>query len=292
MSSQQGIGGTLAARVAIITHRHPELTRDALVKVLELCRDEHVEAVVPERELEKYSLDATGLAEIVHDLIDEKVDFCIAIGGDGTILRAFNHFRGMQTPVLGINFGQVGFLSAIDPHEIGSRLAPFFRGDYELHELSLLEMHYQHGKQLAVNDVVLNKPEGGSAIKLGYQVGDVEMDSFNCDGMVAATPAGSTAYNLSTGGPLISPGLDALVLTAIAPHTLRSRAMVLCPGENAVIGNLSAGAAVDIFLDGRHVGDLAPGASIRVSLASEKARLLQAPGASFYRTLRDKFILK
>ena len=144
--------------------------------------------------MEKYDLEDGGSAAIVvDDLGDEQVDFCIAIGGDGTILRAFSRFEELQTPVLGINFGRVGFLSAIGPSNITTELAPFLRGEYETQELNLLMMEAAGSRALAINDVAVQKSDGGSVVRLGYLADGVEMDTFNVDGRVVATPAGSTA---------------------------------------------------------------------------------------------------
>ncbi len=258
--------------------------------MLELCAREQVEAVVPREEVEKHSLDVPAGTRVLPHVRDAEVDFCIAIGGDGTILRAFNRFPGMQTPVLGINFGNVGFLAAIGRERIAETLAPFLRGEYRLVELGLLAMEHAGERRLAVNDVVVHKPDGGSVVRLAYRVDDTGMDSFNCDGMVVATPAGSTAYNLSNGGPLLSLALDSLVLTAIAPHTLSARPLVLSPAEKVTIENRSLGAPAALYLDGRHAGDLEPGGAVTVQLAAEKARLVQSPDADFLRNLRDKFI--
>ncbi len=247
--------------------------------------------LLPEREVEKYSLgDMGGAVQVVGDMADAEVDFCIAIGGDGTILRAFSRFRGMQTPILGINFGNVGFLSAIEPDGIGEILRGMLRGEYELLELSLLELKHGRERSLAINDVVIHKPDGGSVVRLSYQVGEVELDSVICDGMVISTPAGSTAYNLSNGGPLLSLDLDACVVTAIAPHTLCARPLVLAPGRRLTVWNRSLGSPAAIYIDGRHSADMEPGSSVEVALAAEKARLVQQPGADMFRKLRDKFI--
>lgn len=262
-----------------------------MTQVLEVCKKLKVETVLPESEVEKHSL-GTGdsYLSVVKDLADVEVDFCIAFGGDGTILRAFNRFRDMQTPILGVNLGRIGFLSAIEPENLSEDILPYLRGEYELMELSLLELELEGAYHLALNDLVVQKPDGGSVIQLGYQVGEVEMDLISCDGLVVATPAGSTAYNLSTGGPLISLGLEAMSMTAIAPHTLHSRALILGPGDTLRITNHTLGADALIYVDGRNSGGLAPDSSLTVSLAGKKAKLVKPFGADFYHKLREKFI--
>lgn len=246
---------------------------------------------MPEREVEKHGLTAAEeLATVVPSLKDTRVDFCMALGGDGTILRAFSRFKDMKTPVLGINFGRIGFLSAMGPDGIPGRLEEILKGEYEMLEISLLELVLAEEKLLAVNDIVFHGPNGGSVINLGYGVDGIEVDSYLCDGMVVSTPAGSTAYNLSTGGPLASLTLDAFILTAIAPHTLRSRALILGSAERLTITNKSLSAGASVYVDGRNCGSVAAGDSADVSLSSGKARLVCISASDFYRTLRDRFI--
>ncbi|MHB0866127.1 MAG: NAD(+)/NADH kinase [Thermoleophilia bacterium] len=289
--STQGLGHKLATKIAIITHRRSEATNESLTQVLELCRELGVEVLIPEREVEKYpAAGADGLATVVSSLDGVEVDFCLAMGGDGTILRAFNRFADLQTPILGINFGRMGFLSAIGPEEIPATLKTILSGEYDAVELGLLEFTMDGRRHLAINDVVVHKPDGGSVIHLGYRVNDIEMDSLSCDGLVVATPAGSTAYNLSAGGPLVSLGVAAFMLTAIAPHTLKTRSLVLGPDDSLTITNESLGVAAAIYVDGRDESRLQPGTGVTVTLSPLKASLVQARGAGFYEKLRDKFI--
>ena len=261
------------------------------MRVLELCRELSIEAVIPSFEVKKHALgDAGGLATVVPDLEGSKVDLCVALGGDGTILRAFHRFPEMQTAVLGVNFGRVGFLSAIRPEEVPDRLRSILKGDFDTLDLSMIEMRHTGGGALALNDIVVHKAHGGSVVRLSYAVDGIGFTALSCDGLVLATPAGSTAYNLSNGGPLMSLSLDALALTAISPHSLMFRTLVIGPSEKMKIGNQTRGSAASIYVDGRETGQLAPGENLELFLATQKAHLVQPPGADFYRTLRDRFI--
>ncbi|MHB8792403.1 MAG: NAD(+)/NADH kinase [Thermoleophilia bacterium] len=247
--------------------------------------------ILPQREVEKYSLeDLDGLATVAPQLDGVQVDLCVALGGDGTILRAFNRFSDMGTPVLGVNFGRVGFLSAIGPEAIPDGLRSLLEGGHEILDLSLIAMENGDQRELAINDIVVHKPDGGSVIRLAYAIGGIDFEPLSCDGMVLSTPAGSTAYNLSNGGPLVSLALDAMVLTAIAPHTLQFRNLVFGSHESLTIRNDTIGVYAAVYVDGRNGGLLEPGASLRLSMAPQKAHLVQPPGADFYRTLRDRFI--
>jgi NAD+ kinase len=288
----KGLGPALFKKIAVITHRRSNATSKALQQVLELCRELSIEAILPEREIIKNpQLDADKMATVVPDLLDAKADLCLALGGDGTILRAFSRFRGMETPVLGVNFGRIGFLSAIGPADIPAGLKAILEGDHEIISLSLLELTHAGERYLAVNDVVVHKPDAGSVVHISYAVNGIDMDTLRCDGLVIATPAGSTAYNLSAGGPMVSLGLVAFIITAVAPHTLRSRPLVLGPGETLTITNESLEATAAIYADGRQEPGLEPGESVTVTLAPERARLVQATGSEFHRKLRDKFIM-
>lgn len=260
-------------------------------QILKLCRELSIEAVLPRREIEKHGLDAKKDSfTVVSDLDGIDIDLCVALGGDGTILRAFNRFPGMQTPVMGVNFGRVGFLSALQPEELPDRMKTILAGDFDTLKLSLIEMRQDEHTRLALNDVVVHKPDGGSVVRLAYSVSGVEFEALSCDGLVLSTPAGSTAYNLSNGGPIMSLSLETMALTAIAPHSLQFRALVIGEGDQLEIQNQTAGSDVTIYIDGRNGGVLAPDASIKLSLSSQKAYLVQPPGADFYRTLRDRFI--
>lgn len=281
-------GRRLVKRIAVITHRRSEVTNSALREILAMCRELDIEAVIPRQEAEKSSLSA-GEATVVPDLLREQVDFCVALGGDGTILRAFSRFQDMETPVLGINFGRIGFLSGMAPEEIGERLREVLRGNYGFMDLTLLRLVHGGTCDMAVNDVVVHKPEGGTSIRIGYAIGGLKMDSFSCDGMVISTAAGSTAYNLSNGGPVASLDLDVLIVSAIAPHTLRFRPLVLGGGDVEIF-NQALGSSASICVDGRVCAQLPPGESLTVSISDRKAKLVRVPGTDFYRVLRDKFI--
>ncbi len=281
----------LVKKIAVITHGWSEATNTAFRQILDLCRELSVEVVIPEREAEKSGIAAElQLAAVVPTLTDADVDFCVALGGDGTILRAFSRFRQMGTPVLGVNFGRMGFLSALAPEDIPAGLKQVLEGQFSLLELTMLELVQGGACSLAVNDVVLNKPAAGSVVRLGYAVGGVEMDTVSCDGMVAATPAGSTAYNLSNGGPFMSLGMEAFILSAIAPHTLRFRPLVLGSLQKLWITNRSLSAEVGICVDGRECSHLPAGERLGIAISERKARLVRVPGSDFHRTLRDKFI--
>src|SRR3954468_14676805 len=174
------------------------------------------------------------------EIVDGKdADIAIVLGGDGTMLRALARFHETGVPVIGVNFGRVGFLTAIAADELEAGIERVFAGDFRTVELSTLEVTVGGEKRTAVNDVVVAGQTLGRMIEVGYAIGGEDLGSQPCDALICATPAGSTAYNLSNGGPVLVWGLDAMVMTFVAPHTLHIRPLVVPRGPEATITNLT-----------------------------------------------------
>src|SRR5258705_4851922 len=162
------------------------------------------------------------------ELVDvDDADIAIVLGGDGTMLRALARFLGTGVPVVGVNYGRVGFLTAIPADELESGIERVFAGDYSCVELSTLEATVNGTTKVAVNDVVVAGGTPGRMVEIGYSIGGEDLGHQPCDGLICATPTGSTAYNLSNGRPVLVWGLHALVLTFVAPHALLVRPPVV-----------------------------------------------------------------
>jgi NAD+ kinase len=193
-------------------------------------------------------------------------------------------------PVFAVNFGEVGFLATIDPD--GDTLVTGFEralaGDFEVLTVPAIALETPDGPQAAINDLSIHRKVGERVATLAYAIDGEEVGSVRCDGIVIATPAGSTGYNLANGGPVMAWGVEGFVVSFIAPHSLTARALVVAPGDLLSIHNRSHG-AVDISLDGRPAGSLGPHEAITASFLREAADLAQVPGSSFYRRLREKF---
>ncbi|MHB8470553.1 MAG: NAD(+)/NADH kinase [Gaiellaceae bacterium] len=224
-------------------------------------------------------------------LVDEPADaqIAVALGGDGTILRTLAHLLGSRVPVLGINFGRVGFLASIEPGRLEDDLARVFAGAYRVVELPTLEVALGGQRHVAVNDVVATSSTLGRMIELAWAVGGEDLGTIACDGMICATPTGSTAYNLSNGGPVLVRGLDALAVTFIAPHSLHARPLVVPRGAAVTVENRTAGLEAAVLVDGRRVGSVAPGASISVSLCEQRSLLATLPETTFFGRYRATF---
>ncbi len=216
-------------------------------------------------------------------------DIAVVLGGDGTMLRALTRFLESGVPVIGVNFGRVGFLTAISGDDLETGLARVFAGEYRTVELPTLELELDGESHVAVNDAVVTSGTLGRMIELGYAIGGEDLGVQPCDGLICATPPGSTAYNLSNGGPVLVWGLDALVVTFVAPHTLHARPLVVGRDVDVVITNRSPDVPAGVLVDGRRLADLPPDASTTIHLGPERSRLAILPEQSFFTRYGEVF---
>jgi NAD+ kinase len=212
----------------------------------------------------------------------DDADIAIVLGGDGTMLRALARFLGSGVPAVGVNYGRVGFLTAIPADDLEDGLQRVFAGEYRTIELSTLEVTVNGETRTAVNDVVIAGGTLGRMIEVGYAIGGEELGSQPCDGLICATPTGSTAYNLSNGGPVLVWGLDAMVLTFVAPHALHIRPLVVPRGPDVVVTNVTAGVETTVLVDGQAVGTLASGEQAIVRVGVQPSLLATLPEATFF----------
>jgi NAD+ kinase len=231
---------------------------------------------------------ASAGVELVHgDATD--VDLAIVLGGDGTMLRALTHFLGTGVPVFGVNFGRVGFLTSAEGADLESGVQRAFAGEYKVVELSTLQVQLDGARHVAVNDAVVASATLGRMIELGYAIGGEEIGTQPCDGLICATPSGSTAYNLSNGGPVLVWGLDAMVLTFVAPHSLHARPLVVGRGSELSVENRSADVAATVLVDGHSVAELAPVSRVTIALGDDQSLLATLPERTFFRRYGETF---
>jgi len=220
--------------------------------------------------------------ELLEEKDDAAADIAIVLGGDGTVLRALTRFLGTAVPVIGVNFGRVGFLTAIGGDDLETGLARVFAGEYRTIELPTVELELDGKRHVGVNDAVVTSATLGRVIELGYAIGGEDLGVQPCDGLICATPPGSTAYNLSNGGPVLVWGLDAMVVTFVAPHTLHARPLVVGRSVDVVVENCSPDVHAGVLVDGRHLADLPPGGTTTIHLGPEHSRLAVLPEQTFF----------
>ncbi len=221
--------------------------------------------------------------------VESDVDICFALGGDGTILNALRMYAGSGVPVFGVNFGEIGFLATVEREEADEGFRRAFAGDFEVLALPGIEVTGGGGKWLAINDVSIHRQPGKRVADLAYAVGADEVGRVRCDGLVVATPAGSTGYNLANGGPVMAWGVEGIAVSFIAPHSLTARALVVAPADVLSVHNRSREEPVDVNVDGRPLFELDPDLDLEARFVNEQGALAQLPGTTFYHRLREKF---
>jgi NAD+ kinase len=227
-----------------------------------------------------------------HDVISGKIDLLISFGGDGTLLDTVTMINNSNIPVLGINAGRLGFLANINQDDILLAVKALKNRDYNLDERSLLHVENQiilskNNSNFALNEITVHKKDSSSMLKIEAFLDDEFLNTYWADGLVIATPTGSTAYSLSCGGPIIIPGSNNFVITPISPHNLNLRPMVV--GDNVSI-KLKAASRESFFLvsmDSRSV-TLENNEEILIKKADFKLQLIELPDHNFLKTVRNK----
>jgi NAD+ kinase len=278
----------LSERLAtLITHSHPPATTGAVELAVATARRAGWRLVATGDEAAKHGAASDGI-EVVERL-PRQADLCIVLGGDGSILYALRHFARSGVPVFGVNFGTVGFLAAVERDQAEEGLRRAFEGETETVDLPGLEVGVNGGLRVALNDVSFIRRPHERVAELNYKIAGEEVGHVRCDGLVAATPVGSTGYNLANQGPILAWGVKGYVVSYIAPHSLTARALVVAPGDVLHVGNAGGRESVEVAIDGEAVGVLESGAALEIGFADGVSRLAQLPGTSFYQRIREKF---
>jgi NAD+ kinase len=272
----------------LFTHRRPSETGPAIDTLLGVAREAGAVLRLDAEETVKHRLEPTPGLEL-NASVQRDVDLCFALGGDGTILHALRTYAGTGVPVFAVNYGEIGFLATVDRDQADQGFRRAFAGDYEVLALPGIEVSGDGDRWMAINDVAIHRQPGLRVAELAYAVGEYEIGRVRCDGLVIATPAGSTGYNLANGGPVMAWGVEGIVVSFIAPHSLTARALVVAPGDALVVHNRSQEEPVDVTVDGRPAFALEPGMELGARFANRQGTLAQLPGTTFYERLREKF---
>jgi NAD+ kinase len=269
-------------RAAVITHGKPETIGPALDRLQRVAQETDVELLIPAEEVEKH-----GIGGVDQDIAG--ADLAVVLGGDGTMLRALQQFLGTDVPVIGVNFGRVGFLASIEGSELDEALPRVFAGDYRVTPLSTLDVEAGGTRGTAINDVVALSSVRGRMVELAWALGGEDLGVQPCDGMICSTPTGSTAYNLSNGGPVLVRGLDAMAVTFIAAHSLHARPMVVPRGLELEIRNETTDVGATVIVDGHALAEMNDATPIRIRLGERRSVLAVLPEATFFRRYRAVF---
>lgn len=252
-----------------------------------VAQADDVEALRGRVALEPEAVDSLTCADVV-----------VSLGGDGTMLRTVRALNGHPTPIIGVNIGTRGYLTRVEPHDVAEALKRFVHGkegvDYSFDDRMMLaaavDVPSSGGLKswLALNEVVFEKSESGHTVKLDVSIDGVDFATYTADGLIVATPTGSTAYALSARGPVLSPRLRAVLLTPVSPHMVFDRSLVLDPAEDVIV-TVGGYRPVEVSVDGYRCVELSVGQSMKVSAAHHVARLLRFEDRRFHQILRQKF---
>jgi NAD+ kinase len=243
--------------------------------------------------LETRTAEAVGARGVDEQELGAACDLLIVLGGDGTILRALHRMRGEVPPIFGINVGSLGFLTGVHGEEWPKAVESIVAGDFRLSARTMLRVELvREGVTVeaftGLNDAVVSRGQHSQLIKVAVHIDEEELSVYHADGLIVATPTGSTAYSMSAGGPLLLPDSACLVITPICPHVLTNRSTVVSDHAQLELRLVGGGPGVTVNVDGQEIRDFGPGDVLRISRAAEKLRLATLPGRTFSGVLRDK----
>ncbi len=209
----------------------------------------------------------------------------ISIGGDGTILQLLHRYRCLATPILGVNMGHLGFMADVPLDDLYPSLEALLAGAYRVEERLVLQVEGDP-ELFAVNDIVLHRAENPTLIQISLHIDGLYLNRFEADGVIIATPNGSTAYSLAAGGPIVSPSLDALLITPIAAHTISNRAILVAP--HSVVELRCSAPSAELRADGLCRSSLPSGSLLRIRQSEQRFRLINLLRRDYFSTLREK----
>ena len=230
----------------------------------------------------------------IFDGDDFDVDYAISMGGDGTLLKTAARVHSKDTPIIGVNIGRLGFLADVAPSEIEMAISDIYAGNYRVDEHSVIKIETSGEEKLesgpfALNDIAILKRDNASMISIRASINGEYVTTYQADGLIVTTPTGSTAYNLSNGGPIIAPGTGTLCLTAVAPHSLNIRPIVVPDSSVISLKVESRSHSVLVAVDGKSTS-LHDGTEVRISKAKHTVRIIRFSDRKYYSTLREKMM--
>ncbi|MDR3624904.1 MAG: NAD(+)/NADH kinase [Chlamydiales bacterium] len=269
--------------IALFPNVHKEQAFEIAVTIREFLTKAGVSVVADDlhaKTLEVQPLSSVNMKDI---------NFLISIGGDGSILSVFHTHKDLLAPVLGVNLGSLGFLADIPLQNLFPSLQELLNGEYTIDNRIFVKATTIHNESsFAINDIVVHRARNKKLIDLAIHVDGKYLNTFAADGVIVATPSGSTAYSLAAGGPILTPELEALVLTPISPHTISNRPIVLMPKQEIRIQYLSCEEPIDIIFDGIECFSMKPSEILTITKSQEHFSLVNLHSTDYFATLRTK----
>lgn len=271
----------------MVVHGHRDEAAEAALELISWLGDLGHRVVLPHEDADVLECPEFGVSDT--DLATD-AELALSLGGDGSMLRTMRLVADQGVPVLGIDFGHLGYLTEVEPPDARSAIERFFAGEHQVEKRQRVEVTVEDTGQSwrALNEVVVEKVDSGRTVRLGVEISGDFFTNYAADGLIVATPTGSTAYALSARGPIINPVHEALLLTPVAPHMLFDRSLVLAPNDTIRIEVLPDRSAA-VALDGREVAHLHAPQAVMCTTAPEPARLVTFGPRNFHEILKAKF---
>ncbi len=268
--------------IALFPKTTPTFSKDLPLKVVHFFQHHGVDVVVEDEWATPLQAPPLSSAD------PEKIDFLITMGGDGSILRVAHRYSHLKGAILGINLGHLGFMADVQISELSACLEDLLAKEFDIQRRLMLAVNKEGHAAVAINDCVLHRARNPSLIEIALYVDDLLLNHFQADGVIIATPNGSTAYSLAAGGPIISPDVEAFVITPICPHTISNRPIVLPASRTLRIEYISASEPIEVVTDGVHTFELKTGEAITLTEAPTRFNIVQLKRIDYFTTLRKK----
>lgn len=259
----------------------PEL-KATYLKIQELFTKENIEVI-----LEDNSANMIGLNGLSLNQLCKEVDFLISVGGDGTLLSVVRKTFKYDIPVLGINLGNLGFLTDISMEQLKDFIVDLKNDSYKIENRMMVEGNVNLNKFVAFNDIVISRKSISSMIKIDGKIDGKHFNSYFGDGVIISTPTGSTAYNLSVGGPIVYPLTEAFVVTPVAPHSLTQRPLVV-PADFEIEFTIIDSQGAVVIVDGQDIYEMEQNQSIKIKIAEKKAKMIHRIERNYFEVLSEK----
>ena len=265
----------------ILRPSSPEL-KDTYFKIKELFQNADIEIL-----LEDNSAHMIDLIGLPLDELCQRADFLISVGGDGTLLSVVRKSFKYDKPVLGINLGTLGFLTDISMHQLPNFIKDLKNNIYKIDGRMMIEGSVNLNKFVAFNDIVISRKSISSMIKIAAKIDGKHFNSYFGDGVIISTPTGSTAYNLSVGGPIVYPLTEAFIVTPVAPHSLTQRPLVM-PADFEIEFKITDNQGAVVIVDGQDIYEVEQNQSIKVKIANKKAKMIHRVQRDYFEVLNEK----
>ncbi len=269
--------------IALFANTTKPQYQDLVLGVIEFFTNHRAIIVMEDEQAQEFN------TKKLSDFNPIEIHCMISMGGDGTILRLVHKYSHITAPILGINLGHLGFMADIPLSDIYPSLLDLLHGDYSVYDRLMIDGESAENQScFAVNDIVIHRARNPSLIELAIYVDGLYVNTFEADGVIVSTPNGSTAYSLAAGGPILSPDLEAIVLTPISAHTISNRPIVLTANQEIQIQYLSEYEPVEVRADGLDQFFLKTGEIFKISRSQKTFRLISLHRRDYFSTLRSK----